>query len=71
VGVALVLLFALEVTFVAIVATGCSSLLSPSNPRRSDFYVSIDRLVYLLVEVQSDKDQSDRYRMLLQAACAA
>lgn len=27
--------------------------------------------MYLLVEVQSDNDQSDRYRMLLQAACAA
>jgi hypothetical protein len=38
---------------------------------RSDFHVSVDRLVYLLVQVQSDKDQSDRYRMLLQAACAA
>jgi len=38
---------------------------------RSDFHVSVDQLVYLLVEVQSDKDQSDRYRMLLQAACAA
>ena len=40
------------------------------NPR-SDFHVSVDRLVYLLVKVQSDKDQGDRYRMLLQAACAA
>ncbi|KAH9964027.1 hypothetical protein BJV74DRAFT_304161 [Russula compacta] len=38
---------------------------------RSDFHVSVDQLVYLLVEVQSDNDQSDRYRMLLQAACAA
>src|SRR6267154_5607603 len=38
---------------------------------RSDFHVSVDRLVYLLVEVQSERDQSDRYRMLLQAACAA
>jgi hypothetical protein len=28
-------------------------------------------LVYLLVEVQSDENQGDRYRMLLQAACAA
>jgi hypothetical protein len=27
--------------------------------------------VYLLVEVQSDENQGDRYRMLLQAACAA
>ena len=27
--------------------------------------------MFLLVEVQSDKNESDRYRMLLQAACAA
>lgn len=27
--------------------------------------------MYLLVEVQSDKQQYDRYRMLLQAACVA
>ncbi len=32
--VAIVLLFALEVTFVAVVPTGPSSLLSPSNPSR-------------------------------------
>ncbi len=32
--VAIVLLFALEVTFVAVVPTGLSSLLSPSNPSR-------------------------------------
>ena len=38
---------------------------------RSDFSVSVDGLMYLLVEVQSDKDQNDRYRMLLQAACVA
>jgi hypothetical protein len=38
---------------------------------RSDFHVSVDRLVYLLVKVQSDIYQSDRYRMLLQAACVA
>jgi hypothetical protein len=38
---------------------------------RSDFHVSVDQLVYLLVEVQSEKDQSDRYRMLLQGACVA
>jgi hypothetical protein len=38
---------------------------------QSDFHVSVDQLVYLLVEVQSERDQSDRYRMLLQAACAA
>ena len=38
---------------------------------RSDFYVSVDQSVYLLVEVQSDKSESDRYRMLLQAACVA
>jgi len=38
---------------------------------RSGFHLSVDRLMYLLVEVQSDKDEGDRYRMLLQAACAA
>ena len=38
---------------------------------RSDFHVSVDRLVHLIVEVQSQKNQSDRNRMLLQAACAA
>ena len=38
---------------------------------RSDFHISVDQLVYLLVEVQSEKDQSDRYRMLLQGACVA
>jgi hypothetical protein len=38
---------------------------------RSDFHVSVDQLIYLLVEVQSDKDESDRYRMLFQATCAA
>jgi hypothetical protein len=38
---------------------------------RSDFHVSIDRLVHLLVEVQSEHNQADRYRMLLQAACVA
>jgi hypothetical protein len=38
---------------------------------RSYFHVSVDRLVYLMVEVQSDRDEKDRYRMLLQAACAA
>jgi hypothetical protein len=53
-------------------------IVSADSPRkqyrytpRSDFYVSVDHLVYLLVEVQSDRNQSDRYRMLLQAACAA
>jgi hypothetical protein len=34
VGVAIVLLFALEVTFVAVMPTGRSALLSPSNPSR-------------------------------------
>ena len=34
VGVALVLLFAVEATFVAVVATGHSNLLSPSIPSR-------------------------------------
>ncbi|KAI0286849.1 hypothetical protein BGY98DRAFT_16950 [Russula aff. rugulosa BPL654] len=38
---------------------------------RSDFHVSIEQSMFLLVEVQSDKNKSDRYRMLLQAACAA
>jgi hypothetical protein len=38
---------------------------------RSDFHVSFDRMVYLMVEVQSEKDENDRYRMLLQAACVA
>ncbi|KAI0277113.1 hypothetical protein BGY98DRAFT_981874 [Russula aff. rugulosa BPL654] len=38
---------------------------------RSDFSVFIDKLACLLVEIQSDEDQSDRNRMLLQAACAA
>ena len=38
---------------------------------RNDFHVSVDRLVYLLVEVQSEQNQGDRYRMLYQAACAA
>ncbi|KAH9962518.1 hypothetical protein BGW80DRAFT_865225 [Lactifluus volemus] len=38
---------------------------------RSDFHLSVDRLVSLLVEVQSEKSEGDRYRMLLQAACVA
>jgi hypothetical protein len=38
---------------------------------RSDFHISVDRLLYLIVEVQSDKDQNDRTRMLLRAASAA
>ena len=38
---------------------------------RSYFYVSVDGLVHLIVEVQSERRESDRYRMLLQAACAA
>ena len=38
---------------------------------RSYFHVSVDRLMYFLVEVQSDENQSDRYQMLLHAACAA
>lgn len=40
------------------------------NPR-SYFHVSVDELVHLSVEVQSEGNQRDRYRMLLQAACAA
>ena len=38
---------------------------------RSYFHVSVDRLMYFLVEVQSDENQRDRYQMLLHAACAA
>ena len=38
---------------------------------RSNFRISVGGLIYLLVEVQSDNDQYDRYRMLLQAACVA
>jgi hypothetical protein len=38
---------------------------------QSDFHISVDNLVSLLVEVQSDSHESDRYRMLLQAACMA
>ena len=38
---------------------------------RSYFHVSVDRLMYFLVEVQSDENQSDQYQMLLHAACAA
>jgi hypothetical protein len=38
---------------------------------RSDFHLSVDGLPYLIVEVQSEQNGSDRYRMLLQAACLA
>jgi hypothetical protein len=38
---------------------------------QSDFHVALDRLVYLLVEVQCDNNKYDENRMLLQAACAA
>jgi hypothetical protein len=38
---------------------------------RSDFHLSVGDLPYLIVEVQSEKAGSDRYRMLLQAACLA
>jgi hypothetical protein len=37
----------------------------------SDFHISIDGLVRLVVEVQSDKHEDDLYRMLVQGACAA
>jgi hypothetical protein len=37
---------------------------------RSDFYLALDGSIYLLVEVQSNENEADRYRMLLQAACA-
>ena len=38
---------------------------------RSEFHVSVDQLASLLVGVQSEKNEDERYRMLLQAACAA
>ena len=38
---------------------------------RSYFHFSLDGLVYLVIEVQSDKEERDRYRMILQGACAA
>jgi hypothetical protein len=38
---------------------------------RSDFHVSVGQLASLLVKVQSNKNEDDRYRMLLHAACAA
>jgi len=37
----------------------------------SGFHASVDQLVYLFVEVQSETNDDDRYQMLLQAACAA
>jgi hypothetical protein len=80
VGVAIVLLFAVEVTF--FFCSGVEWLLklrvfveseeiNCCYTPRSDFHVSVDQLTSLLVEVQSDKNERDRYRMLLQAACAA
>jgi len=56
--------------FKLIVSVGSQETKYRYTPR-SDFHVSVDQMVYLLVEVQSDKNQGDRYRMLLQAACAA
>jgi hypothetical protein len=38
---------------------------------RSGFHVALDQLMYLLVEVQTNEAKYDKYRMLLQAACAA
>jgi hypothetical protein len=38
---------------------------------QSDFHVALDQLIYLLVEVQSDTNERDKYRMLLHAACVA
>jgi hypothetical protein len=38
---------------------------------RSDFHLSTHRLPLLVFEVLSNSNQSDRYRMLLQASCAA
>ena len=38
---------------------------------KSYFHLSVDGLVHLIVEVQSERDEKDRYRMLLQGACAA
>ena len=79
-GVAIVLLYALKFLFFF-----CSRLKWPLTlivsveseqkeycyTPRSYFHVSVDGSMFLLVEVQSDKNESDRYRMLLQAACAA
>ena len=76
-GIAIVLLFVLEVTFCCSGGNWPFQLVVESGNKkyhytpRSDFHASVDQLVYLMVEVQSDRNQSDRYRMFLQAACAA
>jgi hypothetical protein len=78
VGVAIVLLFALEVTFINSRASWPHKLIVSVKSEKgyhytpqSDFHVSVDQLASLLVEVQSHKNEDDRYRMLLRAACAA
>ena len=38
---------------------------------QSSFHISVDELVHFMVQVQSDRDEKDRYQMLLQGACAA
>ena len=74
---AIVLLFALEVTFCCSGGDWPFQLIVSADNKayhytpRSDFHASVDQLVYLMVEVQSKRNQADRYRMLLQAACAA
>ena len=76
-GIAIVLLFVLEVTFCCSCGNWPFQLVVESGDKkyhyspRSDFHASVDQLVYLMVEVQSHRNQIDRYRMLLQAACAA
>lgn len=56
--------------FALIVATETEGKKYNYTPR-SDFHVSVDGLVHLLVKVQSERNQGDQYRMLLQAACVA
>ncbi len=36
---------------------------------RPDFHVAINRFPYIILEVNSQPNESDKYRMLLQAAC--
>jgi hypothetical protein len=47
----------------------CVSILPLHHTKR--FSCSVDQLVHVMVEVQSDENQSDRNRMLLLAARAA
>jgi len=79
VSIAIVILFALEVTFCCSRGDWPFKLIVDAKldnreyhyTPRSDFHVSVDQMVYLMVEIQSDRNQGDRYRMLMQAACAA